>query len=57
VVANRHDEELSQLHEIERIYYARNSYEEGIIEAIEHYDFFGKCRPPERGDVTGEVEE
>ncbi|QCU91115.1 HAD family hydrolase [Thiomicrorhabdus sediminis] len=47
VVANRHNEELSQLHDIERIYYAKNSYQDGIIEAIEYYDFFGECRVPE----------
>ena len=46
VVANRHDEELSALHEIERIYYAKQSFEEGILEAIEHYDFFGDCIAP-----------
>lgn len=48
VVANRHKEELSQLQELERIYYAKKSYEEGILEAIEHYDFFGKCCPPDK---------
>ena len=47
VVANRHDEELSQLQELENIYYAQNAHEEGILEAIEHYDFFGQCCPPE----------
>ncbi len=49
VVANRHDEELSQLHDIERIYYAESSYEEGILEAIDYYDFFGECRAPDEG--------
>lgn len=47
VVANRHDEELSQLTDIERIYFAKNSYEEGILEAIDYYDFFGECRAPD----------
>jgi len=47
VVANRHDEELSQLIDVERIYFAKNSFEAGILEAIEHYDFFGKCCLPE----------
>ncbi|MGR9052279.1 MAG: HAD-IIB family hydrolase, partial [Gammaproteobacteria bacterium] len=40
VVANRHREELSQLTEPERIYVARQPYALGILEAIEHYDFF-----------------
>ncbi len=40
VVGNRHDEELSQLVEAERIYFAERPYARGIVEAIEHYHFF-----------------
>ncbi len=47
VVANRHHEELSGLVEQERIYFADRPHAEGILEAIEHYDFFGDCRAPE----------
>lgn len=47
VVANRHDEELSQLTDIDRIYFAQKSHAAGILEAIEHYDFYGECRVPE----------
>lgn len=46
VVANRHDEELSQLADLDRIYFAERSHAGGILEAIEHYDFFGECRVP-----------
>jgi len=46
VVANRHHEELSGLMEHERIYFARQPYAQGILEAIDHYDFLGKCRVP-----------
>lgn len=42
VVANRHDEELSKLVDIDSVYFAKSSYEEGILEAIEHYQFFEK---------------
>jgi len=42
VVANRHKEDLTSLKEFDGIYYAKKNYEEGILEAIEHYDFFGK---------------
>lgn len=42
VVANRHREELSQLYEAERIYFAHQPHALGIVEAIEHYDFFNK---------------
>ncbi|MGD9950939.1 MAG: HAD family hydrolase [Desulfobulbus sp.] len=46
VVANRHHEEVSQLEDIERIYFSKQSYAAGILEAIEFYDFFGECRDP-----------
>ncbi|MBK1717816.1 HAD-IIB family hydrolase [Thiocystis violacea] len=47
VVANRHHEELSQLSEIDNIYFAEQAHAKGILEAIEHYDFFHSCRVPE----------
>ena len=47
VVANRHHEELSKLVDLERIYFAQEPYAAGILEAIEHYDFYGECRVPE----------
>ena len=47
VVANRHDEELSELTDIERIFFAESAHAAGILEAIEHYDFFGACQVPE----------
>jgi sucrose-phosphate synthase len=40
VVGNRHHEELSQLEDQERIYFAEQDHAWGILEAIEHYDFF-----------------
>jgi len=47
VVANRHEEELSHLTDVERIYFSKQSYSRGILEAIKHYDFFASCRVPE----------
>ena len=47
VVANRHDEELSQLVDQERIYFAGQPHATGILEAIEHYDFFQACQVPQ----------
>jgi sucrose-phosphate synthase len=47
VVANRHSEELSDLTEAERIYFAKHSYAAGIIEALDYYDFFQSCEVPE----------
>ena len=43
VVANRHNEELSALTDVERIYFAKQPYAAGILEAIEHYQFFRSC--------------
>ncbi|UCB55730.1 MAG: glycosyltransferase [Thiotrichales bacterium] len=44
VVANRHHEELSELADIESIYYADKPFAGGILQAIEHYDFFRDCK-------------
>lgn len=46
VVANRHNDELRALAEVERIYFAQAGYARGILEAIEHYDFYSACRVP-----------
>lgn len=46
VVSNRHHEELSELAGIERIYFAQKPFAAGILEAIEHYDFYETCRAP-----------
>ena len=47
VVANRHHEELSELTEQDGIYFAERPHALGILEAIEHYDFFGACGVPQ----------
>lgn len=47
VVANRHHEELSELIEQDQIYFADRPHALGLLEAIEHYDFFGGCRAPQ----------
>ena len=49
VVANRHNDELRALAEAERIYLAQAGYARGILEAIEHYDFYGSCTVPRTG--------
>ena len=51
VVANRHNEELSHLTDVERIYFSKQSYSRGILEAIEYYDFFAKCTVPEESQA------
>jgi len=42
VVANRHCEELSILGDTGQVYFAEGSHAWGILEAIEHYDFFNR---------------
>ena len=44
VVANRHHEELSELVNSEDIYFADEPFAAGILQAIEHYDFFRECK-------------
>mgnify|MGYP001818456932 FL=1 len=46
VVGNRHNEELAQLADQESIYFAEQPHASGIMEAIDHYDFFDACRVP-----------
>jgi sucrose-phosphate synthase len=46
VVANRHHEELSQLVDIDRIFFSEKAYAAGILEALDFYDFFHSCRDP-----------
>jgi sucrose-phosphate synthase len=46
VVGNRHHEELSQLEDQENIYFAGQPQAAGILEAIDHYDFFNACVVP-----------
>lgn len=46
VVGNRHHEELSQLVDIERIYFSQQPYAAGILEALQFYDFFDSCKDP-----------
>ena len=40
VVDNRHLEELSDLTNVDKIYFAKNSHAAGILEAMDHYEFF-----------------
>lgn len=54
VVANRHHEELSQLVDVERIYFAEQPFAEGILEALDYYDFFNACRDPKESSPPDE---
>lgn len=52
VVGNRHNEELSQLEDVDRIYFAKAEGASGILEALDYYDFFQTCHVPEESDAT-----
>lgn len=39
VVANRHEEELSELVDLERVYFSEQAHAGGLLDAIEHYRF------------------
>jgi len=47
VVGNRRHEELSQLVDQEKIYFADQDHALGILEAIDYYDFFRACKLPQ----------
>lgn len=47
VVANRHHEELSQLDDLQSIYFSGQPHASGILEALAYYDFFDACRVPD----------
>jgi len=47
VVVGNHSEELEKMRGEPRIYFARAEYAWGILEGIEHYDFFGAIRVPD----------
>lgn len=54
VVSNRHHEELEFVNNEKHIYYARQPNALGILEAIDHYNFFGsaKVREEKQADLV-----
>ncbi|WP_455217314.1 HAD-IIB family hydrolase, partial [Kaarinaea lacus] len=47
VVSNRHHEELSDLTDLDHVYFARNAGAAGILEALDYYNFLDTCKVPE----------
>ncbi len=43
VVANRHTEELSKFSEVEPIYFSEKRFAAGILDGLNHYNFFELC--------------
>ena len=48
VTANRREEELSSLVDLECVYFSDQPCAAGLLEAIEHYDFFRACKVPDK---------
>ncbi|MEB3224530.1 MAG: HAD family hydrolase [Synechococcus sp.] len=46
VVKNRHREELSDLNNIQPIYFSEKMFAAGILDGLAHYDFFKLCQNP-----------
>lgn len=46
-VANPHRDELAQLIDVQRIYFSKGNYVNGLLEALDYYDFLGKCHAPD----------
>ena len=51
VVVGNHSPELDKLKGKPRIYFARGEFSEGIIEGLEHYQFFSDITIPEENNV------
>lgn len=43
VIPSRHLDELHQLEPVENIYFSRHPHASGVLEAIDHYNFFAEC--------------
>lgn len=48
VTANRRDEELSSLVDLDRVFFSDQPRAAGLLEAIDHYDFFNSCKVPNK---------
>ncbi len=47
VVANRHHEELSDLTDVERVYFSKQPGAGGLLDAIDHYNFLNSREKPD----------
>ncbi|HER35256.1 MAG TPA: HAD family hydrolase, partial [Halothiobacillaceae bacterium] len=52
VVTANGKRELPGLTDLDRVIFTRHQGSGGILEAIEHYDFFGACGVPEQRDAA-----
>jgi sucrose-phosphate synthase len=57
VVVGNHSQEIEKLRGLPQIYFAQGNYAWGILEALDHYDFFGNLSQTPLEIVTGDKEE
>jgi sucrose-phosphate synthase len=48
VTANRHGDELSNLVDLDRVYFSDQPQVAGLLDAIDHYDFLSTCKAPDK---------
>jgi sucrose-phosphate synthase len=48
VIANRREEELSSLVDLDRVFFADRPHAAGLLDAIDYYDFFNSCKVPDK---------
>lgn len=53
VVVGNYSQEIEKLRHYPKVYFAEGHYAWGILEALDHYDFFGALSPASIPDVTG----
>ena len=57
IVVGNHSEELDALRGLPRIYFANGEYARGVIEGLQHYDFFGDFAVKNVGTDVAAIEE
>ncbi len=57
VVSNQYRDEMDLLSDIDGIYFAQNSYAAGLLEAVDYYDFYGRCQIPVIEETAALVQE
>ena len=50
-------DEMGPLADLDGIYFATRSYAAGLLEAIDYYDFYGRCRLPDPEETTTSLRE
>jgi sucrose-phosphate synthase len=52
VVSSQYSDEMGPLADLDGIYFAGKSYAAGLLEAIDYYDFYGRCQLPDSEETA-----